>query len=57
MLGPLGEILFSGGLQESIQWADKNLEATEGSDSDDDQFETGLNLRNSESSDDQSVDF
>lgn len=57
VLSPLGEILFSGDLQESIEWADQNLEATDGSDSDDDQFEIGLSLQNSESSDDQSDDF
>lgn len=52
VLGRSGEILFSGALSESMQWADQNLELVEGSDSEDDKFDIGLNLSNSESSDD-----
>lgn len=57
VLGSLGQILFAGGLSEASQWADQNLEATEMSESDDDQFELGLHLRNSEASDDNDDDF
>ena len=49
VLGPLGQILFAGGLSEAIEWADQNLEVFEKLDSDEDQFEMGLNLVNSES--------
>jgi len=55
VLGPLGQILFAGGLSEAIEWADQNLEVSDKSDSDEDQFEMGLNLLNSESFDDQDV--
>ena len=57
VLGPFGEILFAGGLSEAIQWADQNLEKSELSGSDDEQLELGMELRNSESADDQSDDF
>ena len=57
VLGSGGEILFSGGLAESIQWADENLETSAVSESDDEQLEMGMNLRNAESSDDQADDF
>ena len=57
VLGSFGEILFSGGIEESIQWADQNLEATEVTEIEEDQLEMGLNLRNSDSSDDQVDDF
>ena len=57
MLGSFGEILFSGGIEESIQWADQNLEATEVTEIEEDQLDMGLNLRNSDSSDDQVDDF
>ncbi|MCB4400508.1 hypothetical protein [Synechococcus sp. MU1625] len=52
VLGSLGQILFSGGLSESIQWADQNLEAFDLSESEDDQLELGQNLLNLESTDD-----
>ena len=57
VLGSLGEILFSGGLSESMQWARENLEDFDVSGSDDDQFDSELNLSNSESSGDQNDDF
>ena len=57
VLGSFGEILFAGGLLEAIQWADQNLDKSEMSESDDDQLELGMDLRNSESSDDQADDF
>ena len=57
VLGVFGEILFSGGLDESIRWADQNLEASNSADSDDERFGTGLNLLNSDSSDDGTDDF
>ena len=57
VLGPLGQILFAGALSEALQWADQNLEESDVSGSDDDQFEMGLNLLNSESSDDQEDDL
>ena len=57
VLGPFGEILFAGGLSEAIQWADQNLEKSEISESDDEQLELGMDLRNLESSDDQADDF
>ena len=52
VLGSLGQILFAGGLSESIQWADQYLEASDVSDSDDDQLVMGQNLLNLESTDD-----
>ena len=57
VLGSLGQILFAGSLSDAVQWAEQNLEAFDVSDSDDDQFEMGLNLLNSEVSDDQEDDF
>ena len=57
VLGSLGQILFAGALSDAMQWAEQNLEASDVSDSDDDQFEMGLNLLNSEVSDDQEDDF
>jgi len=57
VLGSLGQILFAGSLSDSVRWADQNLEESDMSDSDDDQFEMGLNLLNSESSDEQMDDF
>ena len=57
VLGSLGQILFSGALSDAMQWAEQNLEASDVPDLDDDQFEMGLNLLNSEVSDDQEDDF
>ena len=57
VLGPLGEILFSGGLSEAIQWADQNLESSDIEEADDDSFEFDLNLANKESPDDDIADF
>lgn len=56
VLGTSGEILFTGGLSESMQWAECNLEAAEVSNSEDEQFDVGLNLSNFEIIDD-SNDF
>ena len=57
VLGPLGQILFLGELSEAIEWADKNLEASEVSDSEEDQLEMGLDLQNADPSDYQNDDF
>ena len=56
VLGPLGEILFSGGLSEAIQWADQNLESA-GLKEADDSFEVNLNFSNKETPDDDFADF
>lgn len=57
VLGPLGQILFLGELSEAIEWADKNLEASEVSDSEEDQLEMGLDLQNADPSDYHNDDF
>ncbi|QNI96751.1 hypothetical protein [Synechococcus sp. RS9902] len=57
VLGALGEVLYAGGLVDAIQWADQNLGKSNSSDSDDEQFGTGLNLLNLDSSDDGMDDF
>ena len=57
VLGSFGQILFAGELAEAVEWADQNLKASEGSDSDDDQFEMGLDLRNVDSYDGSDDDF
>ena len=57
VLGSMGQILFSGRLSEAMEWSDQNLETSDVSDSDEDQLEMGLNLLNSESSDEQMDDF
>lgn len=57
VLGPLGEILFSGGLSEAIQWADQNLESAGLIEADDDSFEVDLNFSNKETPDDDFADF
>ena len=57
VLDSMGQILFAGGISEAIEWADQNLDASDVSDSDEDQLEMGLNLLNSESSDEQMDDF
>ena len=51
VLGSFGEILFSGELSESMQWARDNLEGFDVSDSEDDKFDAGLNLTNLDSPD------
>ena len=56
VLGGSGEILFAGGLSESMQWAECNVEVDVVSNSEVDQFDVGLNLSNSEIMDD-SNDF
>ena len=57
VLSPLGEILFAGGLEESIKWSVENLESVDDSDPEDDQYSLELSLRNLDSSDDQNDDF
>jgi capsular polysaccharide transport system ATP-binding protein len=57
VLDSMGQILFAGGISEAIEWADQNLDASDVSDSDEDQLEMGLNLLNTELSDDPSGDF
>jgi len=53
----MGQILFVGGVSEAIEWADQNLDASDVSDSDDEQLDIGLDLLNTELSDDPSGDF
>ena len=57
VLGSLGQILFAGELFDAVEWADQNLETSDIPISDEDYFEMGLSLRNSESSDGQSDDI
>ena len=57
VLGGSGQILFSGEFSESMQWARDNLENFDVSGSEEDQFDIGLSLSNSESSGDRSDDF
>ena len=57
VLGSMGQILFVRKVSEAIEWADQNLESSDVSASDDEQFEMGLNLINSEILDDQEDDF
>ena len=57
VIGALGEILFSGGLAESIAWADQNLEEINASELEDEQFELGLSLSNSDPHDGDNDDF
>ena len=52
VLGSLGQVLFTGELSEAIEWADRNLKASEASELDDDQFDMGSYFKNSESYDD-----
>ena len=49
VLGPSGQILFSGELLKALQWADDNLVALDELDTEVDEFEMGVNLRNSDS--------
>ena len=51
VLGSLGQVLFTGELSEAIEWADRNLKASEASELDDDQFDMGSYFKNSESYD------
>lgn len=57
VLDSMGQILFVGGVSEAIEWADQNLDASDVSDSDDEQLDIGLDLLNTELSDDPSGDF
>jgi len=58
VLGSLGQILFAGPLGDAKHWANDNLEVTDVSESEDDNFEISLNLSNSETADDDGlVDF
>ena len=57
VLGSFGQILFAGELAAAVEWADQNLKSSEASDSDDDQFEMGLDLRNVDSYDGSDDDF
>ena len=58
VLGSMGQILFEGGVSEAIEWADQNLDASDVSNSsDDEQLDIGLDLLNTELSDDPSGDF
>ena len=57
VLGSLGQVLFAGELSEAIEWARKNLDSSSLPESDDDQLDIGLNLLNTEFSDDPSGDF
>ena len=53
VLGPLGEVLFQGELEESIQWADVNLGAVEVSESDEESFSLEGDFKNSDAIDGQ----
>ena len=57
VLDSMGQILFAGGVSEAIEWADQNLESSDVSDSDDEQHDIGIDLLNTELSDDPSGDF
>ena len=57
VLGSLGQFLFAGSLADAIQWADENLESCDVPESEEDVFDENLNLSNSESSDDDAIDF
>ena len=57
VLGSLGQILFAGELSDALEWADQNLEASNVSDSEDEMSDIGLDLSNTELSDDPSGDF
>ena len=57
VLGSMGQILFAGGISEAIEWADQNLGTSDVSESDEDQLEMGLNLFNSDSSDEPVDEF
>ena len=57
VLGSQGEILFSGGLSESLEWADRNLEQSKTSESDENLFEVDLKLTNLDASSDVNDDF
>ena len=49
VLGPLGQVLFSGDIVNVIQWVDKNLGSSSASlESDGEDFDADLNLINSE---------
>ena len=52
VLGAMGQILFYGELADAVRWADQNIQIHSTSDSEDDQFEIGLNLRNVDASGD-----
>ena len=53
VLGPRGEVLFQGELEESIQWADVNLGAVEVSESDEESFSLEGDFKNSDAIDGQ----
>ena len=57
VLDSMGQILFAGGVSEAIEWADQNLEASDVTDPDDEQLDIGIDLLNTELSDDPSGDF
>ena len=51
VLGPLGELLFRGELEESIQWAEKNLGVDDVGESEDEQFSLDSDFQNSDVND------
>ena len=57
VLGPLGQILFHGDLEEAIAYEQKNVMIRSGSGSEENQFDMASNLTNSDSSSDQSDVF
>ena len=56
VIGPLGQILFSGALEDAVQWADLNLGRSDALDSENDGFEIKFSLSNSEATID-NIDF
>ena len=57
VLGPLGEILFHGDLEDAIAYERQNVKIGSGSESEEDQFDKANHLTNSDSKSDQSDDF
>lgn len=57
VLGSLGQILFAGDLSEATQWADQNLGKNDASEIEEDQFDVGFNLVNSEGGPDDQFDM
>ncbi|MDC0302882.1 hypothetical protein OAL11_00265 [bacterium] len=57
VLGPLGEILFHGDLEEAIAYERQNVKIGSESESEEDQFDIANHLTNSDSKSDQSDDF
>jgi hypothetical protein len=57
VLGPRGETLFYGDLEEAIDYENQNVKIDSGSESEENQFDMASNLTNSDSNSDQSDVF